>query len=114
MPKTDSLLDDMRRNPAGVRFEDACKVATHFFGAPRQDGTSHKVWKMPWPGDPRVNLQRAKDGKAKAYQVRQLLKAIETKREAPKEEERPQEAKKEVPRAEEFRGEKPKQRAKRR
>jgi hypothetical protein len=32
---------------------------------------------MPWAGDPRVNLQRGKDGNAKAYQVRQLLKAIE-------------------------------------
>jgi hypothetical protein len=30
---------------------------------------------MPWPGDPRVNIQNAK-GKAKPYQVRQVLKAI--------------------------------------
>jgi hypothetical protein len=32
---------------------------------------------MPWPGDPRVNLQAAENGKAKAYQVRQLLAAID-------------------------------------
>ena len=31
---------------------------------------------MPWEGDPRVNIQNAK-GIAKAYQVRQVLKAIE-------------------------------------
>lgn len=31
---------------------------------------------MPWPGDPRVNMQDAK-GKAKPYQVRQLLDAID-------------------------------------
>ncbi len=31
---------------------------------------------MPWEGDPRVNIQSAK-GIAKAYQVRQVLKAIE-------------------------------------
>jgi hypothetical protein len=31
---------------------------------------------MPWPGDPRVNLQRGEGGKAKAYQVRQLIQAI--------------------------------------
>ena len=30
----------------------------------------------PWPGDPRVNIQNAK-GKAKPYQVRQVLLAIE-------------------------------------
>ena len=65
----------MRENPKGVRFADARKVATHFFGEPRASGSSHFVWKMPWPGDPRVNLQNA-GGKAKPYQVRQLLAAI--------------------------------------
>jgi hypothetical protein len=43
---------------------------------PRQDGTSHKVYKTPWQGDPRVNIQRGKNGNAKAYQVRQVLDAI--------------------------------------
>jgi hypothetical protein len=31
---------------------------------------------MPWQGDPRVNIQNDK-GKAKAYQVRQVVMAIE-------------------------------------
>jgi len=31
---------------------------------------------MPWAGDPRVNIQEDK-GFAKAYQVKQVLKAIE-------------------------------------
>jgi hypothetical protein len=31
---------------------------------------------MPWAGDPRVNIQNDK-GMAKAYQVKQVLKAIE-------------------------------------
>jgi hypothetical protein len=30
----------------------------------------------PWQGDPRVNIQN-NNGKAKAYQVKQVLKAIE-------------------------------------
>lgn len=67
----------MRANPKGVRFADACKVATHFFGEPRQNGTSHKIWKMPWPGDPRVNMQAGDGGKAKPYQVRQVLAAVD-------------------------------------
>jgi hypothetical protein len=46
------------------------------FGKPRQSGGSHVIFKMPWPGDPRVNLQNDK-GKAKAYQVRQVLLAID-------------------------------------
>ena len=39
-------------------------------------GTSHRIYRTPWQGDPRVNIQDDK-GKAKAYQVRQVLKAIE-------------------------------------
>ena len=35
------------------------------------------VFKTPWPGDPRVNIQRSRGGEAKPYQVRQVLKAIE-------------------------------------
>jgi hypothetical protein len=73
----DDILARMRSNPASVRFADACKVATHYFGPPRQNGTSHKVWKMPWPGDPRINMQAGDGGKAKAYQVRQALAAID-------------------------------------
>jgi hypothetical protein len=34
------------------------------------------VFKTPWAGDPRVNIQSAK-GKAKPYPVRQVLSAIE-------------------------------------
>ena len=32
-------------------------------------GTSHLIYKPPWPGDPRMNIQNA-SGQAKAYQVR--------------------------------------------
>jgi len=66
----------MRSNPRGVRFADAMKVAEHHFGETRRSG-SHRVFKTPWPGDPRVNLQEGKSGEAKAYQVRQLLQAID-------------------------------------
>ena len=45
------LVEAMRRNPKAVRF-------------------------TPWPGDSRVNIQQEK-GFAKAYQVRQVLKAID-------------------------------------
>jgi hypothetical protein len=70
------ILDQMRREPANVRFADLAKVCTTFFGKPRHSGTSHLIYKTPWPGDPRVNIQDAK-GKAKPYQVRQVLLAID-------------------------------------
>ena len=71
-----ALLASMRANPQNVRFADACKVADHYFGTARHRGSSHHVWKMAWPGDPRVNMQND-GGKAKRYQVEQLLAAID-------------------------------------
>jgi hypothetical protein len=73
----EKLLEGMRASPQSVKFSDAVKVATHYFGEHRTSG-SHYVFRMPWPGDPRVNLQNC-GGKAKAYQVRQLLAAVERK-----------------------------------
>lgn len=76
MTSSDKILDQMRREPANVRFGDLKKVCETFFGKPRQAGTSHAIFKTPWAGDPRINIQDQK-GKAKAYQVRQVLLAIE-------------------------------------
>jgi hypothetical protein len=70
------LVAQMRHNPKGIRFSELCKVCDYYFGKPRLSGSSHRVYKTPWPGDPRVNLQN-EQGKAKAYQVRQVLKAID-------------------------------------
>ena len=66
----------MRKSHTNVRFADLQKVCEAYFGKPRQRGSSHAVYKTPWLGDPRVNIQNDK-GKAKAYQVRQVLLAIE-------------------------------------
>jgi hypothetical protein len=76
MMDVEKIVARMRENPKGIRFADLCKVCDHFFGSPRQKGTSHRVYRMPWQGDPRVNIQNDK-GKAKAYQVRQVFAAIE-------------------------------------
>ncbi len=76
MAKIDDILTGMRKNPQGVRFSDLSKVCDHFFGEARQLGTSHRVYRTPWLGDPRVNIQMGEGGKAKVYQVRQVLLAI--------------------------------------
>jgi len=75
MGSVTDILRQMRRSAKGVRFADLSRVCQHFFGEPRQKGTSHRVFRTPWPGDPRVNIQNEK-GMAKAYQVRQVLRAI--------------------------------------
>lgn len=74
MDPTD-VIRDLEKNPNNVRFADLCKICDHYFGKARQKGTSHRTYKMPWQGDPRVNIQNDK-GKAKDYQVRQVIKAI--------------------------------------
>ena len=68
----------MRNNPKNISYNELYKVCEHFFGKPRQSASSHAVFRTPWPGDLRVNIQNDK-GKAKAYQVRQVLKAIDKK-----------------------------------
>ncbi len=70
------ILDQMRREPTNVRFADLKRVCEAYFGKPRQTGTSHLIFKTPWPGDPRINIQQDK-GRAKTYQVRQVLLAID-------------------------------------
>lgn len=82
MADIDKLLEQMRREPVGIRFADLRKVCEFYFGEPRQTGGSHLIFKTPWPGDPRVNIQND-GGKAKPYQVRQVLKAIDKLTEAP-------------------------------
>ena len=76
MSKIDELIIRMTQNPKGIRFSDLCKVCDHFFGEPRQSTGSHRVYRTPWQGDPRINIQNDK-GKAKSYQVKQVILAIE-------------------------------------
>jgi len=61
-------------NPKNVKFSDLLTLCNKYFGKPRVSG-SHYIFKTPWAGDPRINIQ--KDGKmAKAYQVKMVQKAI--------------------------------------
>lgn len=67
-----------RASPKSLTFAEACGLAEIYFGEPRQGSGSHvTIYKMPWQGDPRINLQKGEGGKAKEYQVRQLIKAID-------------------------------------
>lgn len=77
MARIDKMLASMRNAPQNTSDADLRKVCVRYFGEPRQEGTSHAVFAMPWPGDPRVNIQKGKNGSAKPYQVTQALRAIE-------------------------------------
>jgi hypothetical protein len=66
---------DPLAHPKNVKFADLLRICVKYFGNPRIRG-SHHIFKMPWRGDPRINIQ--KDGSmAKEYQVKAVLQAIE-------------------------------------
>lgn len=75
MGRIEKILREARANPGNIRFADLRRLCEHHFGVPRQAG-SHLVFKTPWPGDPRVNIQD-RQGKAKPYQVKQVIAAID-------------------------------------
>ena len=75
-----ATIERMRAIPQNVSYSDMYRLCVQLFGAPRQSGGSHAVFATPWAGDPQVNIQDD-HGKAKAYQVRQVLAAIDRLRE---------------------------------
>jgi hypothetical protein len=75
MAKCAKLLQQALDGPAGLSFDDLCHLAECFgFGRRRQSGTSHCIYKRP--GFPRLMNFQNDQGKAKTYQVRQLLQAL--------------------------------------
>jgi hypothetical protein len=62
-------------NAKEIRFKRLVKICESFFGDYRVGG-SHHIFKTPWQGDPRINLQKGKGTNAKPYQVRQVLRAL--------------------------------------
>jgi hypothetical protein len=76
MSRIEEIFARLKRNPPDVRFGDLCLVCEHHFGEARQAGSRHRIYRTPWPGNPRINIQNKK-GKAGVHQGRQVLKAVE-------------------------------------
>lgn len=66
----------VRASTTSVRYDDLVKLCDHYFGEPRQNKGSHRVYRTPWQGDPRINIQNF-NGEAKSYQVKQVIAAID-------------------------------------
>jgi len=76
MGGVEKIEDKIRESAQNVSFSDLLKICEHYFGDARNTGGSHVVFKTPWQGDPRINIQD-KNGKAKPYQVKQVIEAID-------------------------------------
>jgi len=72
--KIAETIAELEKGKSSTRFSSLVKICEEFFGPPRIKG-SHHIFKTPWPGDPRLNLQSDK-GKAKPYQVEQVIAAL--------------------------------------
>ena len=71
----DEAIAALEAAGANIRFRQLLRLCAQFFGEPRIRG-SHHIFKMPWAGDPRINLQE--DGnQAKPYQVQQVIRALQ-------------------------------------
>lgn len=81
-----NIVAKMESSPANIKFSELEKVCDHYFQSRNSKGTSYRTYKTPWPGNPRVNIQNA-NGRAKPYQVAQVLQAIDKMTTIKKEEE---------------------------
>ncbi|MDR3641003.1 MAG: type II toxin-antitoxin system HicA family toxin [Humidesulfovibrio sp.] len=78
MGKKKKLLEKARNGPASLAFDDLCALAEQLgFVFIRSDGTSHHIYKHPDHQRSFMNFQNDK-GKAKKYQVEQLLSFYDT------------------------------------
>jgi hypothetical protein len=75
----DEAIEALEGARANIRFRELLELCRQFFGEARIRG-SHHIFKMPWPGNPRINLQEDR-GNAKSYQVQQVLQALKRLRE---------------------------------
>jgi hypothetical protein len=80
MAKREKLREKAQNCPHNLRFSEICKLAESYgWIFERQEGTSHSIYLHPLLGSTpgaMMNFQD-KNGKAKSYQVKQLLIAIE-------------------------------------
>lgn len=70
------LLKKARNNPAGLRFTELCKLCECVTMHLNRVKGSHHIYKSADPFK-LISIQKMPDGKAKSYQVRQLLDFIE-------------------------------------
>lgn len=69
-------LEAIRANPKDVRFDELCRILERLgFEEVRRRG-SHRIFRKAGVAD-LVNLQSTADGKAKRYQVDQVLELID-------------------------------------
>lgn len=73
MPKCKKLFEKAQRSPQNFGYEELCALAECYGFVFRRQTGSHRLYKHPSG----ITMNFQDRGGAKAYQVQQLLKAIE-------------------------------------
>ena len=73
--KKKEIYEELERTPKNIRFDELCKAAEVFGFVFRGGKGSHRIYAKEGVRE-MLNLQNVK-GKAKPYQVKQVLKVIE-------------------------------------
>jgi len=74
MSRRDKLLEKAISSPSNLRFDEVCSLAEEFGFIHRGGKGSHRIYKRAGVSRP-MNFQND-GGKAKAYQVKQLLEVL--------------------------------------
>ncbi|MXW57858.1 MAG: toxin HicA [Acidimicrobiia bacterium] len=80
MTRNEKRVERIRNSPNDVKWADLIAVCDLCFGKPRRRRGSHLIYDTPWMDHPLLVLQPRK-GKAKPYQVRQALRALDEMKE---------------------------------
>jgi len=75
MSELEDEIEKLKVRKKSTRFGYLVRVCQRYFVGERIKG-NHHMFKTPWPGDPRINLQEVR-GNAKPYQVEQVIAALE-------------------------------------
>jgi predicted RNA binding protein YcfA (HicA-like mRNA interferase family) len=78
MAKREKLLESIRNNVRGARFSDLQRLLNQFGFALQRISGSHHIYRHP--SGRMCNIQEEAGGMAKAYQVEQVLEAIDAAR----------------------------------
>lgn len=73
--KLDKLIQKAITSPQNLRFNELCTLCRHFGMKQRKKKGSHRIYKREEPPKFTVSIQDD-DGKAKPYQVNQLLDKV--------------------------------------
>ena len=75
MSNLDKLIQKAVTSPQNLRFDELCRLCRHFGMKKRESKSGHRIYKRQNPPIFTISIQDD-DGKAKEYQVNQLLNKI--------------------------------------